>query len=132
AFEATASGSTFTFAEAKDLGLVESLHPDRAELLSAAKKRALERKPVRANANDEPVNITMPDIAPRVRTSFDRVKGELPQSDASYAVAACVQAGLANGWQEALKHERTSLIALRKTETARARIKAFFDRTTSQ
>ena len=132
AIGATSCGSTFTAPEASNLGLFESMHPSREALIAAAQKRAQDRKPARAFDSGEPINITDPEIAPRARTAFDRIKADLPQSDAAYAVAECVQAGLANGWQEALDHERTSLIALRKTETAKMKIKAFFDRNTSQ
>lgn len=131
AINSVASGSTFTAFEAKELGLLEALLPAREELLAEAQRRAKGPKP-RSGRAGEPVNISAPDIAPRVRTAFERVQSDLPNADAAHAVAECVKAGLANGWPEALKHERTSLISLRKTETAKARIKAFFDRTTSQ
>jgi len=131
AIGATACGSTFSAFEAREHGLVEALSPTREALHAEARRLALRRKPERTNPG-EPLNAGMPDVAPRVRTALDRVRGDLPDADAARAVAGCVEAGLTGGWREALAHERASLIRLRSTRTARARIKAFFDRTSSR
>lgn len=131
AIGATACGSTFTISEAHEAGLVGTLLPSRDALHTEARRRAATRKPERSIPH-EPLNAGMPEIAPRVRTALDRISGDLPVSDAAAAVAGCVEAGLAGGFREALEHERVALIRLRGSETARARIKAFFDRTTSR
>jgi len=44
------------------------------------------------------------------------------------AVAACVRAGLQDGWHEALAEERRRLVGLRNTDEAKAAIEAFFAR----
>lgn len=44
------------------------------------------------------------------------------------AVAACVRAGLQDGWHEALAEERRRLVGLRNTDEARGAIEAFFAR----
>lgn len=132
AIGATACGSTFTLSEAAELGLVSELFPTREDLLAAAKQRATDRKPSRVIEKQEPINISCSDISPKVRTALTRVRGDLPKDDAANAVAECIEAGLSNGWKVALEHERSCLISLRKSETARMKIKAFFDRTTSR
>lgn len=124
-----ATGTTMDVRDAVESGLVESLHEDRDALLDAARRAASQRKPERAEAvRGQPVNISDPDIAPRVRTAFDRVQGDLPGDDACNAVLEAVQAGLKRGWREALKHERRELVRLRSTDRAREALKAFFER----
>lgn len=132
AIGATSCGSTFTFAEAVEYGMFESVHPDRASLLAAAKTRVHVRKSERNGGPNEPINASMPEFAPSVRTALARVHGDVPKDDAAEAVISCVNAGLAGGWGRALEQERASLISLRASESTQAKIKAFFDRNTSR
>lgn len=124
AIKATAQGGTFPVAEAAELGLIEQLYANREALHAAARERAA----AGSSAANEPLNISSPDVTAGVRDVMDAVEKDLPDTDAARAVAECVKAGLSGGWRQALACERERLIALRKTETARERIKAFFDR----
>ncbi len=132
AIGATACGSTFTFDEAVEYRLFESVHAGRESLLAAARSRASKRKVGRNGGPNEPINVSMPEYSPSVRTALARVRGDVPKDDAAEAVLTCVEAGLQGGWAGALEQERKSLIALRGSESAQAKIKAFFDRNTSR
>ena len=124
AIQATANGRTFAIAEAVDLGLIERLYPDRESLHAAGRERAA----AGTSNSIEPLNISSPNVTAGVRDVMNSIEQKLPDTDAAHAVVDCVKAGLSSGWQAALACERERLIALRKTETARGRIKAFFDR----
>ncbi len=132
AIGATACGSTFTFDEAVEFSMMESVHADRESLLAAARSRASKRKVDRNGGPNEPINLSMPEYSPSARTALARVRADVPKDDAAEAVLTCAEAGLHGGWGEALKQERKSLIALRGSETTQAKIKAFFDRNTSR
>lgn len=128
AMTATAAGKTFSVLEARELGLIERLFPTRDELLEAARALAGEPKSPRRTERGAPRNVSDDEISTRVRDALARIEGELPRTEAAGAVAACVKAGVSEGWRAALQRERRELIALRKTDTARERIKAFFER----
>ncbi|TVQ30855.1 MAG: hypothetical protein EA376_11365 [Phycisphaeraceae bacterium] len=127
----TASGATMIADEAMEMGLFESLHDSREALLEAARSRAAQRKPERSDPR-RPRCVSQREHVDDVRKALERVKSELPEGDAASAIADCVRAGVNGDWDHALAMERRSLIRLRKTEKARASIKAFFDRSASR
>jgi len=127
----TASGATMDAAEALESGLFESLHDTRDGLLDAARRRASQGKPERSDPR-RPVCVSQQEHVEGVRLALKRIEADLPEGDAAQAIADCVRAGVTEDWDHALAMERRSLIRLRKTEKARASIKAFFDRASSR
>ncbi len=123
----TASGATMTAQEALERGVFESLHDSFEDLLAAAKRRAAQPKPKRGRSG-EPANISQPAVVERTREALKRIERDLPDTDAARAVAACVRAGCERGWAAALKAEREALIRLRGTAEAKAKLKAFFEK----
>lgn len=123
-----AAGTTIPPSEAERLGLIDELLEDRDVLLASATRAAAAHRPKRSHPG-EPPNVSMPEFADPARVALQRVERDLPEGDPPQAVLAAVRAGLTSGWREALRVERRELVRLRGTETARARLRAFFERT---
>ncbi|MSR29592.1 MAG: hypothetical protein EXS03_08480 [Phycisphaerales bacterium] len=66
-----------------------------------------------------------PQDAPRVTAALANARAAVPASDAANAVFRCVEAGIASGFSRAVAEERRSLIALRHTPQARAKLAQF-------
>ncbi|MSR18907.1 MAG: enoyl-CoA hydratase/isomerase family protein [Phycisphaerales bacterium] len=60
-----------------------------------------------------------------VQIALESVEAELPSTAAASAVVAAVRAGVANGWNAALRVETSRLIELRHTTAARGKLEAF-------
>ncbi len=124
----TATGKTFTAIDAREAGLLEELvEPagDQPVLLSKARQLALTPK---SAARAEPIAITTPERRAAARSAFDKVRAELPRTQAAAAVADCVEQGITHGWQACLDAERKHLIRLRGTDEGTAAIKAFLEK----
>lgn len=127
AIRRTATGQNMTFTEAAQAGLFDRVAPSPAALIQTAMEWVAERRGRKHERTGEPLRwIGRPDRAPAVLTALDRVKPDLPRSDASAAVAAAVDAGLSRGWTAAVESERKSLVKLRHTPAAKAALAAFF------
>lgn len=130
AIMATAEGKPFLFDEAKSLGLFDATVGAATELVPRAKAWIGEaRKRGRVERDGAPSRwIGRVGSAKGVIAAVDRVKVELPGTDAAAAVVEAVDAGLSEGWGAAIGVERRRLTALRHTPTARAALEAFFAR----
>lgn len=124
----TATGKTFTAIDAREAGLLEELvEPAADQMAFLAKARQLAMKPKSA-PRAEPIAITNADRRAAARAAFEKVRAELPKSQAANAVADCIEQGLARGWQACLDAERKHLIRLRGTDEGKAAIKAFLEK----
>ncbi len=128
AIRATATGQPLTVLEAAEAGLVAGL-VDPDDLLAVALDHALAPK---ATPRTTPRCIADADVAPSVREALDAVRGQLPDTQAASAVAACVERGLDAGWTDALALEQSELIRLRGTDEGRSAINAFFERSAAR
>ena len=123
AIRLAATGKTLTVFEASEVGLVAELaEPD--QLLGRARELA---KGPRPRSGPAPRFVGDDDVRGGVATALDRVASELPDTQASGAVQACVGMGLDRGWNAALEAEREHLVRLRGTEEARSAIESFFE-----
>jgi len=64
--------------------------------------------------------------AARVRTGFERALADWPETEAADAVRSCIEVGLDEGWDSAIRRERQELVRLRSTPQARQKLEAFF------
>lgn len=122
AIRMTATGQTFTVADAFEAKLIEEL-TTQDQLLARVKLIASRPKHV---ANARPRCIEDADRREAVSAALTHVESELPKSPAALAVIECVRTGLDRGWQAALDAERAHLIRLRSTPEGKTAIEAFF------
>lgn len=123
AIRATAAGETWEATKAPQ-GLFEATAEsrDRAEALAREwleAQQAFERRPLRAIDHSN---------AALVGRALASVRSSLPPTEAASAVAACVEAGVQNGFDAALERERDHLVRLRHTPAAREKLSAFLRR----
>jgi len=125
AIQSTATGQTFKANEVPD-GLFDQVVP-------ASELRAAALAWIRAHPDAEADRISQ--RHPRaidsrngaeVAAALEATRADLPDSLSATAVRDAVAAGVVEGWHAALKIEQQNLIDLRHTETARARLDAFF------
>lgn len=127
----TATGKTFTAIDAREAGLLEELvEPaggagDHSALLAKSRQLALKPKPA---PRAEPIAITNAERRAGAKSAFDRIRAELPKTQAAAAVADCIEQGITRGWQACLDAERKHLIRLRGTSEGTAAIKAFLEK----
>lgn len=84
-----------------------------------AGQRRLAHRPLRA--------IDHTNAAP-IGTALVSTRSALPATDAAAAVADCVDVGVKNGWEPALRCEQSHLVRLRRTPAAREKLDAFLKR----
>lgn len=124
----TATGKTFTAIDAREAGLLEELvEPagDQAALLVKSRQLALRPK---SAARAEPIAITNTDRRAAAKAAFEKIRAELPKTQAAAAVADCIEQGITRGWQACLDAERKHLIRLRGTDEGKAAVKAFLEK----
>lgn len=127
AIRRTASGKPFTFDEAVDLGLFDTVVETAADLDEAALRWVNHHRDEIGPRDGAPYAwIGRPKVQQRVRASVKAVRDELPKTASADAVFDAVLAGLDRGWPGALEAERRHLVALRHTPEAVAAITAFF------
>lgn len=126
AINATATGKPMSFSEARQVGLFDAVSAESADLLITATEWVGHRSSM-VDRDGSPLR-WIGQRADSVRTGLDQVRGDLPDTPASRAVAECVEVGLNDGWKAACEMERQRLIGLRHTPEAKAAIAAFFDR----
>lgn len=127
AIRRTASGQTMMFQEAAAAGIFDQVAPSAEQLLPTAKAWLTRQQKATRNGDGRPRRlIGRPETAGVVLGALDRIRGDLPRTDAAAAVAEAVEAGLARGWEAALEVERRQLVRLRHTPAARAALEAFF------
>lgn len=127
------TGEPMKFDEAAEAGLFDDVAIEASELLGAAVSWVAMRDGIGRDPQDaEPLRwIGRPDGRGGVQQALDSVRPDLPETAAAAAVADCLDEGLANGWRAALGREIEHLVKLRSTETARAAIEAFFNKSNS-
>lgn len=135
AIRRTATGQTMTFDDAVRIQFVERVAPthETASLLdTAARWLTANRLCVGARRDGRPLHwIGRQDRVNGIAQAFEGVKSEIDpagQGGASGAVLKAVEAGLSEGWEAALRVERTELNRLRHTEAGRGAIRAFFEK----
>jgi 3-hydroxyacyl-CoA dehydrogenase/enoyl-CoA hydratase/3-hydroxybutyryl-CoA epimerase len=115
------------FQEAAAAGIFDQVAPSAEQLLPTAKAWLTRQQKATRNGDGRPRRlIGRPETAGVVLGALDRIRGDLPRTDAAAAVAEAVEAGLARGWEAALEVERRQLVRLRHTPAARAALEAFF------
>lgn len=129
AIRRTATGEPMPFDTAAAAGLFDRV-VEPGGLLDAARRWVLERpQPGTRGRDGAPLRwIGRSGLAAGVLGALDLVRPDLPQTPAAQAVAACVDAGLTQGWAAALAAERANLVRLRSTPQGRAAIGAFFEK----
>lgn len=128
AIRMTVTGQTMTVFEATETGLIEELvEPDA--LLDRARQLAAQPK---TEPRSSPRCIRDAAYRSSVEEALELLQEDLPETLAADAVAACIEAGLAMGWQAGLDAEREHLIRLRDTEDAQDAIHAFFEKSATQ
>jgi enoyl-CoA hydratase/carnithine racemase len=127
AIRRTAAGQPMLFDEAVAAGLFDAVAPSADRLLATAMEwLAAQKKPSR-DRDDAPRRwIGRPDHAGATLSALDRIKPELPGTEAAAAVREAVEAGLTRGWEAALEVERRQLVRLRHTPAAKASLESFF------
>ncbi len=133
AIRRTAAGQPMTLDDAVRMQLIDRLAPthDSASLIdTAARWLTANRLCPGARRDGRPLHwIGRPDRASRVSAALLAVKGEgTLTTGAAEAVLKAVQAGISEGWEAALKVERTELNRLRHTDAGRGAIRAFFEK----
>jgi enoyl-CoA hydratase/carnithine racemase len=125
AIQSTATGQTFRANEVPD-GLFDQVVP-ASELRAAALAWIRAHPDAAADriSQGHPRAIDSRNGA-EVAAALEATRTDLPDSFSATAVRDAVAAGVAEGWHAALKIEQQNLIDLRHTETARARLDAFF------
>lgn len=129
AIRMTMTGKPFKSAEeASEAGLVDEL-VEAGSLAGRAAEVAADGS--RARTGGVPRFIGDADVRAHAEAALGQARsGELSQAAA--AVAACVEAGLNEGWEAALALERSELCRLRHTDEGRGAIEAFFAKTTKK
>ncbi|USN97872.1 MAG: enoyl-CoA hydratase/isomerase family protein [Phycisphaeraceae bacterium] len=124
----TATGKTMKYDEAVGAGLFDLVCDDPAELRHVAATWVAEQAAsTRRHRDDEPlVWVGRGEWAARTLEALDQTRPDLPKTRAAEAVADCVDAGLAQGWEAAIARERSHLVRLRHTPEATEAIEAFF------
>ena len=145
----TASGKPMTFDEARAAGLFAEVAPDPQSLISVALDwlarhragrsvvtaagkdvgpagRVTDREPPFPRDGAPTRWIGRASVAARVHEGLRDARPELPPTDSAGAVAAAVEAGLAQGWEAAISTERRELVRLRHTPAAKQALAAFF------
>lgn len=120
----TGSGSPLKSDEALQNGLFDTWAEDQASLISVAASWVADSSPPPRDGMPSRW-IGRPSCRGSVASAVEHME---TLSGPQAAVAACVRAGLTDGWLEALAEERRRLIGLRQTDEARAAIEAFFAR----
>lgn len=123
AIKQTCVGKPMVFDEARAAGLFDHVSDSAETLLQDAARLAAET-PVPARDGDPSRWIGRD--GPAVHAALDGARSELPETQATTAVTAAVETGLANGWSHALQKERDELVRLRHTPEATAALEAFF------
>lgn len=123
ALSLTASGKTLSVDEARAAGVFDAWTDEPASLIDvAARALASMSTPARHGMPSRWIGADE-----KTRSAVDEAIEHLDVSTKpAAAVAACVRAGLRDGWHEALSEERQRLVALRHTDEAKAAIEAFF------
>lgn len=128
AIRMTAEGKPFIFDDAKAVGLFDVVAATPGELLTAAKQWIIDRiAKGRIERDGAPHRwIGRTGCAANTLAALDRVRPELPPTEAAKAVSLAVDTGLAKGWVAALDTEQRELVRLRNTPAGKASITAFF------
>jgi len=123
AIKLTATGKPLKADAALEAGLIESFADSRDDLLALASRLAAEPRIPRL-VPDEPDHLMQgdPDAA---RAALTDATNHIDKDPAADGVLSVVRTGLDHGWPAALDAERSTLIRLRRTDTARERIGAF-------
>jgi len=124
----TAAGTPLKFDEAVDAELFDDVADSAEGLLPCALAWvAAQPSPGAGGRDGRPmVCVPRPAKSGMVMDALDSFRGELPDTEAARAVADCIDIGLTAGWSAALDKEIEHLVELRKNETARDAIHAFF------
>ena len=129
AIELAARGVPLKYDAAVEAGLFDAVVDDPADLHTAAEQWLASRAQTPTQRDGAPARwIGRPNVAANVLAALDRVRPDLPDTDAARAVADSVDAGLTSGWSAGLECEQRRLMKLRNTQTARDAISAFFER----
>ncbi len=123
----TASGKPLTFDEARAAGLFSAVAETPEDLEDVCQEWLASARPNTPRRDGAPLRWTgRPATRAVAIDALDRVRAELPDTEAARAVARAVDAGLAGGWSAALASEQESLVRLRHTPQAVQAIDAFF------
>lgn len=130
AIRLTATGQTMSIDQAHTAGLLDAMAPSAETLLSTAADWLIAHRTINGQRRDGlPLRwLGRPNILAKSLAGYDRVRDDLPATDAARSVLAAVAAGLERGWPAALDVERRELNRLRHTDAGRAAIQAFFDK----
>lgn len=129
----TATGATMTYDEAVAAHLFDAVAPASDELLDTARqwvcRVASHGRVDRDGAPSRWIGrVAGPSRfkAAEIGLALMEIADALPETGAANAVARCVDTGLREGWQAALKAERDHLVKLRSTPEGKAAIADFF------
>ena len=135
AIGAMIAGRAFSFEEAVEIGLID-------EVVGGGREATLERAVEVAGGDgdavgvrtvgDEPVHIGLGDARGVVAGAVAARRGDWTEDEAGAAIVECLEVGLRDGYRAGLEAERGHLVRLRHTEAARARLAAFFDRSSAK
>ncbi|MHC4976222.1 MAG: enoyl-CoA hydratase/isomerase family protein [Planctomycetota bacterium] len=122
AIQQTATGKPMLVHEANESGLFAETTDDADALIGIAARVARREK----SRERHPRWIGEPGVRDGVAAALERVRGELPDTEAARCVGDCVACGLERGWEAAIAMERERLVGVRHTEAARGALEAFF------
>lgn len=129
----TATGKPMMYEEAVAAHLFDAVAPSAAELVDAARawvcKVASHGRVDRDGAPSRWIGrVAGPSRfkAAEIGLALMEIADTLPETGSADAVARCVDTGLREGWQAALKAERDHLVKLRSTPEGKAAIAEFF------
>ncbi len=129
----TATGKPMTYDEAVAAHLFDVIAPSAAELLDTARtwvcKVAAHGRVDRDGAPSRWIGrVSGPAKfkAAEIGLALMEIADTLPETGAADAVARCVDTGLREGWQAALKAERDHLVKLRSSPEGKTAIAEFF------
>lgn len=131
AIAATVAGKTMMIDEAISAGMFDAVAPDASSLLTTAKQWVCAQRGGMHRRDGAPRRwIGRLDRVADVLHAADSVKNELAAagtlSEPALAVLSAVNAGLSQGWSEALAVEQRELVRLRHRPDAKAALEAFF------
>lgn len=123
------TGQTMLVNEAKAAAVFDAFAQDAASVVDVAKSwLKANLKAHLGRADGQPLRwIGRPALA-EAATAAAQAAADMTQSDEAGACLKAVRAGLEEGWQSALKVERTELNRLRSAPAGQEKITAFFNR----
>ena len=107
-------------------GLIDRFVDDASQLIPACVEW-LENHPGTDRSQDTPRCLAHKHPG-TVQAAIEHARNELDDTPELRAVLDCMEIGLRDGWNDAIKAEQRHLVALRGTEATRAKLEAFFSK----